>query len=663
MALIEWNRRNFLCKIWLYICTMLSINNLSYHIGSRTIFGNASLHIRPKDKIGLVGLNGTGKTTLLRIINGEVTPDSGDVTKSNDCAIGYLDQDLLSIDSSDSILSIAMEAFEEAVLLEKNIEALLAKIEREYVEEDVHKLSALQEKYEAIGGYTLQSKAEEILEGIGFNTSDLHRPLNEFSGGWRMRVMLAKLLLAKPELLMLDEPTNHLDLPSIIWVEQYLRNYPGAVIVVSHDKKFLDNVADTIVEVRDQDLITYQGNYSYYLRERTQRLEILKNAFQNQQQKIKQDERFIQRFRAKATKARQVQSRIKSLERMDRIEEVSEEKISVHFNFKLKTKSGRHLVHLKNVSKKYGDNILFTNANLSIERGNKIALVGANGLGKSTLLRIIAGTENYVGEKQDGYNLITAFYAQHQVEALHLNNEILDELKQTGTPKTEQELRAILGSFLFSDDDVYKKIKVLSGGEKSRVALAKTLISEANFLILDEPTNHLDIQSVNILIQALRQYEGTCIMVSHDRHFIDQVANKIWYIEDRHLKEYPGKFEEYLHWKQQNQRPELIYHIPKKSRQLKSSYRREPPEVGEANKNEIKKLQKKLAELENLIFSLEQEKDKLDQEMAKPDVYTDFNKLNEVNRQRGKTVEDLELRHNEWEKLVEKLSALESSQE
>ncbi len=347
---------------------------------------------------------------------------------------------------------------------------------------------------------------------------------------------------------MLDEPTNHLDLPSIQWVENYLKSYEGAVIVVSHDKQFLDNTVSTIVEVTQSKLITYSGDYSFYIEEKEMRSEIQKNAFENQQAAIKQTERFIERFRSKATKARQVQSRVKSLERMDIIEDVVDENAAVNFKFKFSQKSGRDVITLKDISKSYGDLHILSHATGRIERGDKIALIGANGKGKSTLLRIIANTEKFQGERTEGYNVITSFFAQHQLEALDVENEILQELKQAGSDKSETELRGVLGCFLFSNDDVFKRIKVLSGGEKSRVALAKTLISEANFLLLDEPTNHLDMQSVNILIQALQQYEGTFVTVSHDRHFISGVANKIWYIEDQEIKEYPGTYQEFVDW-------------------------------------------------------------------------------------------------------------------
>ena len=453
---------------------MISVSNISYFIGGRPLYEDASMFIKPNDKIGLIGLNGRGKSTLLKIIHGDITLDKGSISKAKDCTIGFLNQDLLSYQSDDAILTVAMAAFKEAVDTQRQIEKVLHQLENEYSDDLVDKLTKLQEKFEHLDGYTMQAKAEAVLEGIGFNTKDLHRPLREFSGGWRMRVMLAQLLLEKPSCLMLDEPTNHLDLPSIEWVENYLRNYEGAVIIVSHDRTFLNNVISKTVEVTNQDLVSYEGNYSYYLKEKEMREEIQNNAFENQQSKIRQTERFIERFRAKATKSRQVQSRVKSLERMDMIDEVVNDTAAVNFRFSFKQPSGRHVVTLKDISKSYGSQVILKHTSAVIERGDKIALIGANGKGKSTLLRIIANTEKVDGESIVGYNVIYGFYAQHQLESLHVDNEILDELKQAGSGKTEQELRNVLGCFLFSDEDVFKKIKVLSGGEKSRVALAKT---------------------------------------------------------------------------------------------------------------------------------------------------------------------------------------------
>jgi ATP-binding cassette, subfamily F, member 3 len=628
---------------------MVSISNISYFIGGRALYENASMFIKPKDKIGLIGLNGRGKSTLLKIINGDLKIDSGSISKSADCTMGFLNQDLLSYQTEDSILTVAMGAFKEVVDIERDIEHIIKKLETDYSEDLVAKLSKLQEKYDHLDGYTIQSKAEEVLEGIGFATHDLHRPLKEFSGGWRMRVMLAKLLLEKPSLLMLDEPTNHLDLPSIEWVEDYLRNYDGAVIIVSHDRVFLDNVVTKTVDVTMQQLVTYEGNYSFYLQEKELRQEIQQNAYENQQQKIRQTERFIERFRAKATKSRQVQSRIKSLDRMDMIEEVMDDTAAVNFKFKFSQQPGRFIVTLKNISKSYGSLELLKNTSASIERGDKIALIGANGKGKSTLMRIISNTEPVEGERTLGFNVIPAFYAQHQLEALHVENEILEELKQAGSGKTEQELRNLLGCFLFSDEDVFKKIKVLSGGEKSRVALAKTLISEANFLLLDEPTNHLDFISENILIQALQQYKGSFVVISHNRHFVSQVANKIWYIEDQQIKEYPGTFDEYEYWKKKNTaasgapaKPEKKVEAAPKPKQVQTP----------SQEAKLKSLEKDLKKIEEQINQLETLKVSLENELTKPEVYNNHDKLKQVQAEFNQTISSLDASNKKWEDLA-----------
>ncbi len=635
---------------------MISVSNISYFIGGRPLYENASMFIKPDDKIGLIGLNGRGKSTLLKIINGELTIDAGSISKAKDCTIGFLNQDLLSYQTDDAIITVAMGAFKEAVDTQRQIEKILHQLETEYSDELVDKLTKLQEKFEHLDGYTMQAKAEEVLEGIGFTTKDLHRPLREFSGGWRMRVMLAKLLLEKPSCLMLDEPTNHLDLPSIEWVENYLRNYDGAVIVVSHDRTFLDNVITKTVDVTNQQLVTYEGNYSHYLQEKEMREEIQQNAFENQQAKIRQTERFIERFRAKATKARQVQSRVKSLERMDLIEEVVNDVAEVNFRFTFKQPSGRHVVVMKDISKAYGPLEILKHTNATIERGDKIALIGANGKGKSTLLRIIANQESIEGERTIGYNVIYGFYAQHQLESLHVENEILDELKQAGSGKTEQELRNVLGCFLFNDEDQFKKIKVLSGGEKSRVALAKTLISEANFLLLDEPTNHLDFISENILIQALQQYQGTFVVVSHNRHFISQVANKIWYIEDKQIKEYPGTYEEYEYWRKKNATESLPEPPPVKKAEPKPS----APKT-KSDEQKLKSLNQEMKKVEDRIQKLQQEKEAIENEMAKPEIFSQFEKLQEFQKKFESTNQLLETENNRWETLALEIDAIEKN--
>ena len=628
---------------------MLSINDLSYYIGGRPIYENANLHIKPKDKIGLIGLNGTGKSTLLRLIVGDLTPDGGTIQKSNDCSIGFLNQDLLSYESENSIHQVAMEAFQEGLRVKKQLDAVLEEMETNYRDELVDKMSKLQERFEALDGYTMEAKAAEILEGIGFSTDELQRPLKTFSGGWRMRVMLAKLLLEKPSILLLDEPTNHLDLPSIQWVENYLKTYEGAIVVVSHDRRFLDATITTTVEVFNYQLNVFAGNYSFYLEERELQREIQKSAFENQQQKIRQTERFIERFRAKSTKARQVQSKVKMLEKMDMVDEVADEAAQVRFRFKFNQQPGRHIIRLEDVSKAYGDLRILNKTTATIERGDKIALIGANGKGKSTLLRIIAGTEPIEGKREMGYNVLMAFYAQHQLEALDIESEILQELIQAGSDKTETELRNILGSFLFNGEEVFKKIKVLSGGEKSRVALAKTMISEANFLLLDEPTNHLDMKSVNVLVQALDQYQGSYVVVSHDRHFVSQIANKIWYIENQEIKEYPGTYDEYELWYQEREKAYKTTPI-KQSKPKEQKIQAVPTSKPKANHEQVK-LEKELAKLEAEIAGLEKEKGRLENEMAKPAVFGDFNKLAEATAQLEQIERKIADTQGTWEAL------------
>ncbi len=627
---------------------MLTINNLSFYFGGRPIFEDASLQIKPKDKIGLIGLNGKGKSTLLKIINGEYQPDGGSISKSGDCTIGFLNQDLLSYQTDDSILNVAMQGFERQLDLHHQIEDVLHQMETNYRDELVEKLGELQHEFDLLDGYSIESKAEEILEGLGFKTWELKKPLREFSGGWRMRVMLAKLLLAKPSILLLDEPTNHLDLPSIQWVEKYIANYENAVVVVSHDRQFLDNVCNTIVEVANSKLNYYSGDYSYFVEEKSLRNEIQKGAFENQQAQIRQTEKFIERFKAKATKARQVQSRVKALNRLDIIDDVIDDSAKVHFKFRFGTQPGRNVMELDKISKAYGDREILKKTTATIERGDKIVLIGANGKGKSTLLRIISGDEIHQGTSKLGHNVKFSFYAQHQLESLHLEETLLEELKYADASKSETELRSVLGCFLFSGEDVYKKIKVLSGGEKSRVALAKILISEANFLLLDEPTNHLDMQSVNILVQALNQYEGTYVIVSHDRHFISQVSNKVWYIEDHEIKQYPGGYEEFVTWMEDNgktldntndTKKQKVEPIPKIENRIEKNI----------STNETKKIEKEIEYLENEISDIENKITRIETKLSESEVFTNPILMKEANKEYADLKILLEQKNEIWE--------------
>ncbi|GEM64308.1 glycosyl transferase family 2 [Sphingobacterium faecium NBRC 15299] len=637
---------------------MISINNLTFEIGSRALYDEANWHIKPGDKVGLIGANGTGKSTLLRLIVGQYTPTSGSISMAKDLKIGYLNQDLLSYHSDKSILHVAMEAFERQNQLHSEIENLLQKLETDYSDDILNKLSDKQMEFEALDGYSIEFRAHEILAGLGFSEDEQKRPLATFSGGWRMRVMLARILLQTPDILLLDEPTNHMDLPSIKWLENYLQGFEGAIVIVSHDRYFLDRIIKKTVESRKGKLTLYAGNYSFYLEEKALRSEIQAGQFKNQQAKIKQEERLIERFRAKASKAKMAQSRIKALDRMEKVEDVDDDNPTVNFSFKFSKPSGRHVVTLENVSKAYPNLEILRNTAGIIEKGDKIALIGANGKGKSTLLRIVAGADpDYEGKSEHGHNVSQTFFAQHQLEALHLENSIIAEMQAFAPKHTDTELRSILGCFLFSGDDAFKKIKVLSGGEKSRVALAKALTADANFLALDEPTNHLDMQSVNILIQALQQFEGTLIVVSHDRYFLDHVANKIWYIEDKQIKEYPGTYQEFEDWNSKR----IIK--PEEKKVEKKVVVEEPKKVKVAPTDDkfklISKKNKELAALELKVVEKELIVKNLEIDLAKEEIYSNTVKLQEYTRNYNSSKAELTQLQKNWEELAEEIMELE----
>jgi ATP-binding cassette subfamily F protein 3 len=636
---------------------MISINNLTFLIGSRALYEEANWHIKPGERCGLIGANGTGKSTLLKIIVGEYAPSIGTVSMSKDLKIGYLNQDLLSYDSHHSILHVAMEAFERQNQLHDEIEVLLKKIETDYSEEVLNKLSDKQLEFEALDGYSIEYRANEILAGLGFSTADQVRPLNTFSGGWRMRVMLAKILLQTPDILLLDEPTNHMDLPSIKWLETYLNSFEGAIVIVSHDRYFLDKIVNRTVESRKGKLTIYSGNYSFYLEEKALRGEIQKGEFKNQQAKIKQEERLIERFRAKASKAKMAQSRMKALDKLERVDDVDDDNPSVNFRFKFSKPSGRHVIKIEDATKSYPAIDILDRAEGLIEKGDKIALIGANGKGKSTLLRMIAGTESFEGKCEVGHNVSVTFFAQHQLESLHLDNSILEELQSFAPTHSDTELRSLLGCFLFTGDDVFKKIRVLSGGEKSRVALAKSLTTDANFLILDEPTNHLDIQSVNILIQALQQYEGTFIAVSHDRYFLDNVANKIWYIEDQDINQYPGTYAEYEEWNSARQKQISLGTLKEVKKEKPVKEKPKPQATDEINK-QVKKLNVLLQDLENQVSDKEKLVKSIENEMADENLYSDAQKLKEANGRYAIAKESLGALQLHWEEVAVEIESL-----
>lgn len=638
---------------------MLTLNNISFEFGGRYLYRDATWQINPGERIGLVGKNGTGKSTLLKIINGEYELREGELGKPKNLSIGYLNQDLLSYESDESIRNVAMQAFERELVLERELEEILTLLEHDHSEEVLNRLADVQTEFEQRDGYTIKSRTEEILEGLGFSTSDLERPLREFSGGWRMRVMLAKMLLQRPDLLMLDEPTNHLDLPSIEWLEQYLTSYPGSVIVISHDRYFLNRMVNKIVEVANQKLYHYTGNYDNFLIQKEERDSLQQRQFENQQQYIKEQEKFISRFKAKASKATAVQSRVKMLEKLDKVEEVKSSGATMKLRFRVAKQTGKIVCKLDHAKKSYGPIEIFKDATAEVVRGDKIALIGANGRGKSTLLRMIGGLESFEGQREVGYHLNQAFYAQHQLEALNINNDLLSELQDHSSDKTEMELRTVLGCFLFENDEVFKKIKVLSGGEKARVALAKTLLTEANFLLLDEPTNHLDMDSTEILIEALQQYEGSFVVVSHDRYFVSRIANKIWWIEDGRLREYPGTFEEYQYWHAQQKTDAAPAITPKTIFESKPQTSAPDQNLLKERQKEMKKVQNQCDKLEEELANLNKEKAQLEDLMAQPETASDSTKLHQLNVQHASLVAQIHQHQTEFDTLFEELMLLE----
>ncbi len=652
---------------------LAGLQNVTFEFGARIIVEDATWHIQPNERIGLIGYNGTGKSTLLKLFVGEYQPSAGTVERSRTTTIGYLHQDLLSFDTNDSILTVAMSAFEKVLQLEKEIEILGKELEKTGDENLVHEYSDKLHELELLDGYNIHHKTEEVLQGLGFSNADLQRPYKEFSGGWRMRVLLAKMILQQPDLLLLDEPTNHLDLPSIEWLEKYLQHYQGSVVIVSHDKYFLNRMVTKIVELYQQQLHVYNGNFDFYEKEKAIRIDLQQKAYENQQDYIRQNERLVERFRAKASKAAMAQSIMKKLDKLERIEDVSLERPNMKINFRVDKTPGRVLVELKNVSKAFGENVIIKNSSVEIDRGDKIALIGANGKGKSTLLRIIAGVENFSkGERKWGHNVEESFYAQHQLEALNVNNTVIDEMKECGSQMNELELRTLLGCFLFSGDDVEKKIKVLSGGEKARVALAKTMVSKANFLMLDEPTNHLDMHSCDLLIDALKKYEGSLILVSHDRYFISKTANKIWEIDDHQIKEFKGGYEEWVEWKKRMESREVqlaedkrqatekpVNNNKEKSKPVNPQASPANAPINKEQKKELQKQQRIFQQLEEKIAELSKQKTQLEASLGNSSTYSDKNKFLQAEADYKKITDQLSAANKEYENIFEKIVALE----
>ena len=533
---------------------MIQLSSAGKRFGPKLLFNELDWLITPRDRVGLVGANGTGKSTLLKILGGLESLDYGTVTPAKNMTFGYLPQDGLQL-SGRTVFDECMSVFSDLRSLEREMEELAHKMgELDHTSSDYAQVA---DRYQRItgefrvrDGYALDSQVGTVLDGLGFRKEDWTRQTEEFSGGWQMRIALAKLLLAKPNLLLLDEPTNHLDLETRNWLEQYLLQYPFAYILISHDRYFLDVTVDRIVEIWNKRVQFYSGNYEKYLQQKQERRDSLVAAYKNQRERIEQLEAFINRFRAQATKAKQVQSRIKELEKINRIEIPPDER-TIHFSFPQPNPSGRLVVECAGVAKSYGAKEVFREVDFTIQRGDRIALVGVNGAGKSTLIKLLAGIEPLTaGALQLGHNVEPDYFAQDQYKELDPTRRMLDDLSDVAGQKSMTELRGVLGCFLFSEDDVFKPIGVLSGGERNRYALARMLLHPSNFLLLDEPTNHLDLRAKDVLLESLEKYNGTVVFVSHDRYFIDKLATRVFEIGAGRVEVFPGNYEDYV-WRKQ----------------------------------------------------------------------------------------------------------------
>jgi ATP-binding cassette subfamily F protein 3 len=533
---------------------MLSLQNAGKRFGPRTLFLEANWLVRAKEKTALVGANGTGKSTLMKVLAGLETLDYGELQRTRGMSIGYLPQEGLRL-AGRTVFNECLSVFDELREMERETERLAAQLAEldhgsEEYEAAAERYSLLQERFHALDGYALDAQVGTVLTGLGFGKEDWARQTDEFSGGWQMRIALAKLLLARPNLLLLDEPTNHLDLETRNWLEEYLKSYPFGYILISHDRYFLDVTIDRTVEIWNKRLTIYQGNYTKYLSQKEERREQLLAAYRNQRDQIEHLEAFISRFRYQATKAKQVQSRIKELEKIERIE-VPEEEPVIHFKFPQPAPSGRTVVEAEGLGKDYGPKQVFRDARFSILRGDRVALVGVNGAGKSTMIRLLTGEEApSAGTVKLGHNVVSEYFAQDQYKVLDPEARMLDDIGRIARKAPESELRSLLGCFLFSGDDVFKRLGVLSGGERNRYALARILVSPSNFLLLDEPTNHLDMRAKDVLLEALEAFSGTVIFVSHDRYFIDGLATRVLEVENGTVTMYEGGYEDYMRRKE-----------------------------------------------------------------------------------------------------------------
>ncbi len=654
---------------------MLSINDLSLQYGSKHIFRNVSAQIHSGDRVGLAGVNGSGKSTLLKIMCGQHDVDPGIVSRAGWFSVAYLPQEVSIDQGSRTLFAEAESAFNDVLAQQEQLERIgeqLAVLDHDSPEIEglLTQQGDLQQALDGCDVFRIRPQIERVLFGLGFSAADLDREVLSFSGGWIMRLLLAKLLLKKPSLLLLDEPTNHLDLDSLTWLEDFLQQYQGAMIIISHDRSFLDRVTSITWELSLGKLTVYRGNYSHYLVEKVLRLELERSAYDNQQAMIRQSEQFITRFRSKSTKSRQVQSRVKQLDKLERIE-LSETDRAIRFTFPPAAPSGRDILTLEGVHKRYHDKTIFDNVSFSLQRGDKLGVVGVNGAGKTTLLKIMAGVEPAEGLIKPGHNAILSYFGQHQAQELPGELTILDTVYHTAVDMTVTQVRSLLGAFLFSGDEVEKKVQVLSGGEKSRVALAKMLVRPANLMLLDEPTNHLDMSSQEILQEALAQYEGTIIVVSHNRFFVNSFVNKVLEIRSGKATIFEGNIDDYLERRRlEDSKPEAkgVRNQPPAGQSDNSDEGQCVDRKGQRKQRALERQilnrklgpwKKKSEEAEQEIEKQERRKAELEALMATPELYGDQERWTATSKEYGQVERSLERIYQKWEEAQQAMEALE----